>query len=193
MTYKKLIWIPIIVGGIIVGFYLSRKKEFIKNPSFEEADPVSPEEPRYWYRNFEDATHVLTWDDTVSHSGNKSLRMDVLNSTKEWFAWDYYLDEISDLNPIEQGDYILEFWVKGESIASGSAVPYVHFHEYDANGNESIIKDVEFNMEGTFDWTKLTYLWTPESNTAYLRIGLDFYGTNGIVWYDDVSLNKIDI
>ena len=149
--------------------------------------------PQSWYEIDEDETHILTFDNTVAHTGSKSVKLEVQNSDKKWFNWKYYTNYIANDNliPIEPGNYVGKFWYKTENVASESLIG-IGIHEFDENKNNIATNDLFLdNISGTNDWQEASMKWTPKApTTKYISFALSFYGTDGIVWYDDVTFMK---
>ncbi len=154
----------------------------------------------YWDIITYTATANATLDQSVSHSGNNSVRLQVNDATSlNYASVQTSSPNIFLLEP--NSSYTLSFWIKGQNVsASGDhinirlmlsptddqwwTVPigsdpeqrqYLVFQAYDS---------------GTFDWTQKTFNFSTSGWHRYGLLYLQLRNTTGTVWYDDVSLVK---
>jgi len=153
--------------------YETQKCENIVIPyftdDFEESTDWSPDWPDY-----------MTWDTEQAHSGLRSLKTTLNNVPLDWYIWR------TNFIPVKANQkYNLKGWIKTENADQGAQVD-VHF--YDASYLDIGSGGAFGLLSGTNDWTlrKSTFVTPP--GTEYIHILSGFYGTNGIAWFDDVTL-----
>ena len=148
----------------------------VANPSFESGSM----KPLNWTFVTNNG-NTPTWDN-VNHSGTKSIKTSILETTEMESA---YL--ISDLIKVEpQCYYIFSAWGKTEN-AGETDWPAIQVEELDAN--EKWIKQTNlFFGKDTNEWTQKTIDFQTSSNTTYIYIHADIWKGYGTFWLDDVAL-----
>ena len=115
----------------------------------------------------------LVWDDKVSHSGRKSLRLDCPTPN------DARAVQVVHLKP--KTFYLLTSWVKTKDIGSGTSGATICV--LPNTGSKTI--------DGTTDWQRIMVpLYSGETGEVAigLRIGWFSQPTAGTAWFDDVGL-----
>lgn len=116
---------------------------------------------------------VMSWDDEVSRSGKRSLRLDCPAPN------DAHIDQVIKLKP--NTPYILTAWIKTKDIGNGTSGASLCLFP----GNASRI------LRGTNDWQKIVFpIYSGDTGevTVGLRIGWFSEPTAGTAWIDDVEL-----
>ncbi len=157
--------------------YATQKCENVVIPHFIDGFEEGTNSPSGWSP---DAPDFMTWDTEQVHSGLRSLKISLSNVPLEWYIWR------SDYIPVKANqNYHLKGWIKTENVDYGAQVS-VHFFDISHKdiGNRG---NVPF-LTGTNDWTfkELTFVTAPE--TEYIQIMSALRGTNGIAWFDDITL-----
>ncbi len=122
----------------------------------------------------------MTWDTEQVHSGLKSLKTTLNNVPLDWYIWR------SDYIPVKANqNYYLKGWIKTENAGCGAEVG-VHF--FDVSYKDIGHRGSGDLLCGTNDWTfkELTFVTAP--GTESIQIMGSFQGTNGIAWFDDITL-----
>ena len=130
----------------------------------------------------------VSWDDTVAHSGRRSLF--VVNERPEddgvWTLADIPFD----------GDakyYKLQAWIKTESMEETEALVSGVFLGDGGKWLGANYNAITVNMNR--DWTRYTGYFQPPKGTTRIKIRLWLnmrYSGTGAVWYDDISLVPTD-
>ncbi len=172
-------WVVLIIGLSLMGSILTvgATKNLVRNPSAEEGIDV-PTDWIFWTRT----TGKGVWDDKVSHSGRRSLRIDGSNSNDNW----------SQRNIPVQPGYLYRFrcWIRQERCYPWG--PDVVVTVQDSQGQS--LQSWQFRgRRGTRDWYPLEGYFVPPSNAVKLQIELRVLLLPGRVWFDDVSLEPVGV
>lgn len=151
----------------------------VPNPS-AEAGTTSPENWKTF--NYSAAKATMVWDNTVAHTGTKSLRIDgVPGGIGDWQQINYV--------PITPGTYKFGFWIKGQNAAPGDIRPLLIFRN--ANGQTIGGDRVVQNSVSTSDWTYVEHVVAAPAGAVSVRIDYRLYN-GGTAWFDDVSIARQD-
>ena len=195
---KKLLVIVFIIISVLIllkfakfPFSITLGSNLVNNPGFEDANQNDTSIPESWWGVYADSNHKLNWD-ISSYSGNKSIMMEVINSTKSWYRWQ------GDNITVEPDTfYLVEYYYKSENLPPSTSTPsydraMFEWSEYDGiNPNRTTTKSLSIN------WTAGNTGWTYKK--AYLKTGLTtitisprffLYSTSGRIWYDDLYIRK---
>lgn len=154
------------------------------NGGFEEGDYTPDAAPTGWRKEALDAaTAVFTWDDTVAHSGSKSVKinLDTLNDAR-WA-------QTVALQP--NTEYEFSGWIKTQGV------PFMH-QRIDAGANLSTSGGFQLSSShgvyGVNDWTYVSFNFNSASWTElsfFARIGYYTGSALGTAWFDDLALVPI--
>ena len=156
----------------------------ISNPGFE----LGTIQPLNWHF-VNNGVNTVTWDDTVSHTGTKSIKINTPGTANTLSGY-----AESDLIPaIPLKYYTFTGWGKTLNVY-GISQPAIRVKQLDANFNFIKQSTLYFN-HGTNDWSMRTlesYYGVPTvqatSNTKYFQVyAIVWYGY-GTFWVDDVVL-----
>jgi len=157
-------------------------RNVIKNGGFEVLDP------KQWWVLFDSPT---SWDDQVSHSGNQSLRLEILHPTENF----NYVRTDQDIVLKPGGTYKFRAWVKGEQAGKME----VWFREMvqpgleNAGGANTVIREFQVGEDWTLIETEYTH--RPEHAYDFNWINIQNFakavGGTGTLWIDDVSLTEV--
>ena len=159
--------------------YATQKCKNIIIPSLTDDFEEGTDNPSGWSPDFPD---YMLWDIEQVQSGLKSLKITVNNIPLPggWFFWK------RDFIPIKANQkYYLREWIKTENADQGA---HVDVHFFDAsyidigNGGSAGL------LNGTNDWTFRESTFITPPGTEYIQILNGFYGTNGIAWFDNLTL-----
>jgi hypothetical protein len=133
---------------------------------------------------FQDDEGVTSFaDQAVKHGGKMSLRME--NVGKNQYRHCRIMQPIS-LQPHRQ--YRISFWLKSENLSP--ADPEVKILRTDGQG---AISFQAFHVERTQDWKHYDLVFNSLDNAkANLYLG-SWYGKEGKMWWDDVSVEEIGL
>lgn len=154
-------------------------QNLVHNPGFEEGEKA-PDGWFFWTRT----TGAGDWDEQVFHSGKRSVKIVSSQSNDNWSQ---------RAIPLKPG-YLYRFsvWVRQERCYAWG--PDVVLTAYDAN--DKVLQSWEFRgRRGTRDWYPLEGYFVPPQNTVKASIELRalFLPETVPVWFDDVSLEPIDV
>ncbi len=144
--------------------------------------------PANW-STWTDAGGTFTWDASVKHSGNRSLK--IHNAVPD--ANSLFYQHTSNVVPGKV--YVLSYWIKTDQVsgnADNGRGAYVNVQFLDAGGavlNSVGGFDAQSNT-GTNDWTYFSGRMTAPNGTATVQIGTMLYGNTGTAWYDDIRFEE---
>lgn len=159
-------------------------ENLILNPSFENGITT----PLNW--NFITANgNTPTWDNTVSHTGTKSVKISIPGTTNVVSGY----PESNKVQVLPNTTYIVSVWGKTENIG-GSNTPAARVVEFDVDNK--FLKQTNilpiFN-KGTNNWQQRTLEFTTTTSTKYVNIYANIWNGYGNFWLDDVSLTSKEI
>ena len=147
----------------------------IPNPSFEE---VTGDRPTGWRRAIWQKTADLQVDDTVAHSGRRSVRI----SSKD--GGDASWSVVVVVRPFAR--YRLSGWIRTENLEPGASRGAL-FNLHNLEGMQTGA------VTGTQDWTEVQLEFDTGANDS-IQINCLFGGwgrSRGTAWYDDVGLELL--
>jgi len=163
---------------LVVVTYTSTDPNLVANPSFEiSGSPIPSDWTLITYNG-----NSPIWD-TVSHSGVRSIRVQVTGSIDQISG--YPQSDLIQVEPLQ--DYHFSAWGKTEN-AGGTNAPAVRVVELDANQNWIRQTTIEFS-KGTNDWVQNQVDFQTASNTGYIYVYANIWNSYGTFWVDDVELS----
>ncbi len=151
----------------------------LTNPGFELG---SKDQPEGWTSTGWKPGKFL-WDNTVAHSGSYSVKIEAQQAND--LRW------IQKVNVLPASTYKFTAWVRTLSVGHSLEV-----NDVGANLSVEGAYSWSEDLKGTNDWTLLSLdiVTGPKDSVLTVELRLGFYsGTNtGIVWFDDVSLQKVE-
>lgn len=176
-------------------------ENLVQNSGFENSLNT---EPAFWYKSGADYNHLLIWDN-ISHSGTKSLKMEVLSSTKSWYNW-----KGENINVEPNTWYSVEYWYKTENLPAQDTLIDVYANGPNASYTNAPARAMfewsEFNetgpnryktsallinwTEGNTGWNKKSAYFKTGPSTIYINPRFFFYTYSGKVWFDDLVIKK---
>ncbi|MBV9216363.1 MAG: carbohydrate binding domain-containing protein, partial [Acidobacteria bacterium] len=160
----------------------------VTNGSFEQV-LESGDEPNFgWRRGKPDPKIEVSSDNRVSHEGTRSLRL-TFRGTKQ----PTFLDPLQTV-VVESGKkYRLRFWARTENLRSGGN-PLITVQ----NGvDDGVLVQSAAVAQGTNDWQEFSVDISVPKNCdgIVISVGRAFCGEDcpisGIVWFDDLRLEKL--
>ena len=142
------------------------------------------------------ATGNISFDNTISHNGFQSLKIDKTNTSGGTQTLLGYLGgtgsslDVSILSkyaiPVKSStSYKLSFWVKATGIT-----PVAQLQFYKATGVRSTNNSVTMGVIN--DWTYITTTLTTASDVVFAVLSLDGQSaTVGTTWFDDIKLEEV--
>jgi len=161
----------------MIGQHSLSSQNLVLNPGFESGNTN-------WYPYTTNSTYgTIQIDNSVSHSGNNSLRLDINNAPTPPFVTNLGAQWIK-----VNGDkkYLLECYVK-TNTANGVAQPYIQFNK---NGARQF-GDGGLNTTQTTNWQKIHFRFYPPAACDTIQLTMGFSGVNGSAWFDDISLVEL--
>ncbi len=154
------------------------------NGGFEQGSYDPTVAPTGWFKEaFVAATANFTWDNTVAHSGRKSVKISLsqLNDAR----W------VQTVNLQPNTDYEFSGWVKTQGIPFTNQV-------VDAGANLStsgaFLLPTSHGIYGTSDWTYVSLNFNSADKVGlslFARLGYYSGTTVGTAWFDDLKLVQI--
>lgn len=152
------------------------------NGGFEEGTFSPGGSPEGWIRDPSNSPAVLTWNDTESYRGGRSVKVTV--------------DQLGDARwiqvvPVQPNTlYFLSGWIKTEGVDRGPEI-------VPGGANISIYGTYEHSIGtfGTRDWRYITTIFDSGSRTQVMiaaRVGYWYGRTTGTAWFDDLRLTPIE-
>lgn len=144
--------------------------------------------PSNWYNWTDDPSGVFTWDSSLYHSGNKSLKI-TINTYGKLGAW------YQDISGITAGkEYEVSYWMKTQNIAnadfSGKGT-FVTLVFKDSGGKTISEANGLVFVKGTNEWNYYHFITIAPANTASVSIQPRVWGTTGTAWFDDIKLQEL--
>ncbi|MGQ9731811.1 MAG: hypothetical protein ACUVX8_11130, partial [Candidatus Zipacnadales bacterium] len=132
-------------------------------------------------------TETSNFDNTVAHSGQRSVRVSVGarpgERTSGGGSW--------NVEGFEKGrTYTVSIWLKAERIVPNEGVPgygYVAIYQYDQFGDYVSYFDF-VQLTGTREWERHTYTFSIVEETVRLVIPFGLFQASGTLWVDDFTL-----
>ncbi len=170
--------------GLLAGA-LQYHDSLIRNPSFEE-DRDRDTHPDGWRPYAFDSPARLQWDDSVSRSGKRSLKISDSFRPGDQRDWKRCTGRwVSARRPIEPAaEYRLEIWGKTEGV-SGQAYAHLAWQR----GTKWLSETPTERISGTSDWRKLTVSAVAPAEADTVVVSLNLSRSKGTAWFDDVKLS----
>ncbi|HEY3397617.1 MAG TPA: hypothetical protein VGM19_08165 [Armatimonadota bacterium] len=163
--------------------------------------------PRQWipmrvpYRTGGPGTSEIALDETVAHSGRRSVRL-TSRSTKDItcveYIGEYALGSAVPPAAIQPNRrYRLTWWVKGLAVLPGGGgamlegIYYVSLLNGKGYRTAPDYGDQTRPPTGTFDWQQEQFDFLTDAGAKYLAFNLQLRETTGTIWYDDVELQDL--
>ena len=149
-----------------------------------------------WYFILGVGNVQASFDTTVNHSGNASLKIEATNTTGRGRVLHSPFEATTTPQLIRQygipvlpnTTYTFSGWIKTLNVVSNS----IRFQvlEYDSNGTSGASSNTSFAPAGTADWTQYTFTFTTASTAAYIHVKCDMAAAGAAMtaWYDDVTI-----
>jgi hypothetical protein len=164
--------------------------------------------PRQWvpflvpYRTGGPGTAEIAMDETVAHSGKRSVRLtnrSTKNITCVQYTTEYPIGSTETPTPIQPNrHYLLTWWVKGQDVAPGGGGSYldqVYYVSQSPGGKGHRVTpnwdDQTRAPTGTFDWQQERFDFLTDAGAKFLSFTLELRETTGTLWYDDVELRDL--
>ena len=184
----KLLIVSIIL--LSVNANTSAQTNLVPNSSFEEGSAGSPNS---WFFNCSDLIASNVWSSSISRTGDYSVGISKIFATYQGCPWES--NPRISVEPLTT--YELKVWVFiEESLADFEGVS-TGIIEYDSNIGEGFISggssggDIQIGL-----WYELTYYRTVSryTNSVQVNVGRNVreLGSDGNVYYDDISLIEFD-
>jgi len=166
-------------------------ENLVANPSFEEGDGTGV--PVGWvvgWGNLRDPVGGWEWDGAfsretrVSHSGKRSAKL--MWTPKEGMEW---RQRWPNASPVEAGQcFRVSGWVKTQDATGESCLLLCLYRR----NNELVGEHRSEPLAGTSDWQRVSLDVEIPDGAEKARIACRSDGNQGAVWFDDVSLVRID-
>lgn len=152
--------------------------ELVFNGGFERVDANGmPEGWGNWLKKLPEP-NCITVDDTVAHSGKRSLKINHKKATSYSM-----MTRRVEFEP--QKDYIITAWIKGEDIKPGDGSMLARLYIGKEGGNT-------FNgskaFSGTFDWRFIEIGPFEVGNRTWVDLIPYLHRATGTVWFDDLGM-----
>jgi hypothetical protein len=153
-------------------------QNLVLNSSFEAPSPA------FWYNAGSSAgtVHHL-WSADMAHSGAFSVAVVGLASVAEGAWWsEPFVVQVNE-------QYSLSGWIKTDNILLDAA--FISLAFYSSISEEDLIAEIYSSpIVSTTGWIELTIDTIAPANARYARVFCRLYG-QGIVWFDDVTVNGV--
>ena len=137
-------------------------------------------------------TDYLYIDNTVSHTGSKSMKMGYPKSSVAGVDYTvfYFYEAIPATELVEGQEYIFSAYIKTDNVETPDA-------SY-GNGVSLTLNDTGYNTQssaitGTADWQRkyIRFVYTAVDFGATLNIRVDARNFAGTIWVDDMTLSSV--
>lgn len=174
MLVVLAMWLPLVTACVPED---PPKVNLLTNPRFEQGTI----DPSGWERDFFRPVSELTWDDTVSRSGTRSIA--IHSPTPNDARW------VQTVTVKPHTVYELSGWIKTEGVEHSPEV-------VDAGANLTVMGtwDRSEALFGTNDWTFRRLRFNSGESTAVTvgaRLGFSAGTTAGSAWFDDLRLAPV--
>ena len=168
----------------------------VKNPGFEQADGDHPASWDAWGKDYHH--DMVQWIDAPGPGGNgKCMKFEMNADIAGSYGVGYYGEPID----ISDGKRY-RFSVRVKSMGPAVKIFLKHYRYFPAKGNEAegqwrVTRDAPMNCRGSNGrWTEFVRDFSPHRNDAHdpsrTRVELYAYWPEGIVYYDDVVMKKLE-
>jgi hypothetical protein len=159
-------------------------RNLLNNPGLEEV--AAQGQPKAWGPFVVSVPGTFTSDQTIKHSGNRSLRIDAPENTRLYLR--------SDPIPVAPGEKIsASAWVKCKDVpvGKGTIILIGEFtNSHDTNPSIEKFAVLDRKDQTDVDWQKIEGSITVPALAANLRLRMGFSYSQGTVWWDDVSVTS---
>jgi len=164
---------------------LSYHDNFARNASFEE-DRDRDTFPDGWRPYAFDSPARLSWDDAVSRTDRRSLKISDSFRAGDQRDWKRCTGRwVAAVRPIEPGsEYRLEVWVKTEGV-TGQAYAHMAWQ----HGSRWLSETATERVSGAEDWRKLTVSAVAPPEADAIVVSLNLARSKGSAWFDDVKVS----
>jgi dolichyl-phosphate-mannose-protein mannosyltransferase len=153
-------------------------ENLVQNPGFEEGQG---QDVNFWIKTSWQNNGQFSWDGSQKHSGERSGFITNSVATDSRYKQEILVKENSY--------YRLSCWIKAEGVGQSGK-----------GGNISIdgLLDTSRDINGSSDWEQVELFGKTgkDQKSFYLTIGLGGYGdanlNTGKVWFDDITVEKLD-
>jgi len=179
-----------IVSLCLLAGDLQYHDNFAENASFEE-DRDRDTYPDGWRPHAFDSPARLDWDDTVSRTGSRSLKISEPYRPGDQRDWKRCTGRwVSARRPIEPGtEYELDVWIKTEGV-TGQAYAHLAWQR----GAKWLSETPTPRVTGTGDWQKVTVSAVAPAEADTVAVSLNLSRSKGTAWFDDLRVSgKSDV
>lgn len=173
--------LPFLLGAVD----LKPSENFVMNPSFED-DRDRSGGPDGWEGMAYDSPAQMTWDDSETRSGRRSVR--IADSARDGDQKDWKRCTgrwVAIPRPIEPGsEYTLEAWVKTREV-TGQAYAHLAWHDQTRWLGEVPTEKIS----GTRDWTKISVVAKAPAGADGVVVSMNLARSKGAAWFDDVRVS----
>jgi hypothetical protein len=162
----------------------ARETNFAENLSVE-ADNNRDGQPDGWLAQPSQSPAKLGWDDKISHSGRRSLRIaDSWNPAgKDWKTtsgrW-----VLTTRSPVVPGEpYTLDVWIKTAGVTGRASACIVWW-----GGQKWLAESYTKPLSGTNDWQQLSVTAEAPAAATEAAIYLCLGQSKGTAWFDDIAM-----
>jgi hypothetical protein len=182
----------VLLGCVPVGSW----GEIVQNGGFEDRDPEKLR-PASWHHNARNATDIVEmgWGDRESaHSGEHCISIHIKDGypeEKKQITWMW----TSRATGLAVGEtYRLRAWIRTQDLGFTPTV-LVQF----CNSDDEFLSRADTHsatpITGTTDWTEVSAEFVVPPNTTHVKIRAAMKAlenTGGTVWFDDLSLDRVE-
>jgi hypothetical protein len=145
-----------------------------------------------WYMARDATAVAASFDSTISHSGNYSLKLSTTNTTGRLYVYndpDYSTKARLILKAATK--YRVNVWVKTNNVAANSV--YFRLVQYDRTTAGFGTVYTSTKLSGTNDWTLLTVSFTSDNTSlsAFIDMWNNVAGNISDAWFDDITIEEI--
>lgn len=148
-----------------------------------------------WYFLVGASAVSCQFDPSVTHSEGYSIKISATNTTGMARVFNSSTATLSGLSRNAtklkpNTKYRFSVWIKTFNVGTSGA--FVQVRQYDTDAVLGTQAQTTY-VSGTTDWTYYEYVFTSDSDAAYMFIALHNYtaGTVSDAWYDDITLEEI--
>src|SRR4030067_1428659 len=156
---------------------VSIKTNLAVNPGFESGTTA----PVNWTFVSQDGNTPI-WSN-ISYSGSKSIELNI-PGTKDLHS-DFGESKRIIVQPFTT--YTFSAWGKTQGL-DGTNLPTIRLGELDENKNLLRLTVLPLFNRGTHDWEQRILEFPTGSNTSYIYISANIWGSYGTFWMDDVTV-----
>lgn len=183
MMVKRIlaVWVMFLMLWFVFSInFLYAAQNMLQNGGFEEEEDGKPAGWEIYGQG------EVTLDDSVKHSGKRSMRIEVIEGTG--------VSVYQALLDLKEGKtYSVSCWFKTKDVVPGpeGGFAYLTVYQYSTETGDfsSITTFKDFvQLKDTNDWRKYTFTFAIKEGTVRVDVKAGFYLATGIAWVDDYSL-----